>query len=127
SYESGVRTTFPDTAPGVDRFSLDRTHVLIGDFTQFPIAARVGREVLHFGTSTGVARLDTLSIGTPLTTEVFENRQAAAGLEFAWPTPPLRPLPAPVVVPRVSPLVVAPAVQQIARWLGYTPLPQRPI
>jgi hypothetical protein len=119
-----VQTGVPGT--GVDRFTLDRTHILVGDFTQFPIAARFGVETLHFGTSTGVARLDTLSIGTPLTTEVFENRQTAGGLEFAWPTPPLRPLPPPVVVPRVSPLVVAPAVYQIARWLGYTPLPQRP-
>lgn len=111
---------------GVDRFTLDRTHITVGDLMQFPIAARFGVEVLHFGTSTGVARLDTLSIGTPLTTEVFENRQTAGGLEFAWPTPPRQPLPAPVVVPRVSPLVVAPAVSQLMRWLGYTPLPERP-
>lgn len=121
---SPVFTGVPGT--GVDRFTLDRTHILVGDLMQFPIAARFGVETLHFGTSTGVARLDTLSIGTPLTTEVFENRQTAGGLEFAWPTPPLRPLPAPVVVPKVSPLVVAPAVQQIARWLGYAPPPQRP-
>jgi hypothetical protein len=134
-FDSGTGAIFPTgnspvvpTIPGVgvDRFTLDRTHILVGDFTQFPIAARFGVETLHFGTSTGVARLDTLSIGTPLTTEVFENRQIAGGLEFAWPTPPLRPLPPPVVVPKVSPLVVAPAVNQIARWLGYTPLPQRP-
>jgi hypothetical protein len=111
---------------GVDRFTLDRTHISVGDLMQFPIAARFGVEVLHFGTSTGVARLDTLSIGTPLTTEVFENRQTAGGLEFAWPTPPRQPPPAPVVVPRVSPLVVAPAVSQLMRWLGYTPLPERP-
>ena len=111
---------------GVDRFTLDRTHISVGDLMQFPIAARFGVEVLHFGTSTGVARLDTLSIGTPLTTEVFENRQTAGGLEFAWPTPPRQPPPAPVVVPRVSPLVIAPAVSQLARWLGYTPLPERP-
>src|SRR5882672_3379489 len=111
---------------GVDRFTLDRTHISVGDLMQFPIAARFGVEVLHFGTSTGVARLDTLSIGTPLTTEVFENRQTAGGLEFAWPTPPRQPPPAPVVIPRVSPLVVAPAVSQLARWLGYTPLPERP-
>lgn len=119
-----VVTGVPGT--GVDRFTLDRTHVLVGDLMQFPIAARFGVETLHFGTSTGVARLDTLSIGTPLTTEVFENRQTAGGLEFAWPTPPLRPPPAPVVVPKVSPLVVAPAVQQIASWMGYVPPPQRP-
>ncbi len=120
---SPVFTGIPGT--GVDRFTLDRTHILVGDLMQFPIAARFGVETLHFGTSTGVARLDTLSIGTPLTTEVFENRQTAGGLEFAWPTPPLQPLPAPVVVPKVNPLVVAPAVQQIARWLGYVPPPQR--
>jgi hypothetical protein len=134
-FDSGTGAIFPTgnspvipTTPGVgvDRFTLDRTHILVGDLMQFPIAARFGVEVVHFGTSTGVARLDTLSIGTPLTTEVFENRQTAGGLEFAWPTPPRQPPPAPVVVPRVSPLVVAPAVSQLMRWLGYTPLPERP-
>jgi len=127
-FPTGNNPVVPATTPGlgVDRFTLDRTHILIGDLMQFPIAARFGVETLHFGTSTGVARLDTLSIGTPLTTEVFENRQTAGGLEFAWPTPPRQPLPAPVVIPRVSPLVVAPAVSQLARWLGYTPLPERP-
>jgi hypothetical protein len=135
NWDNGSNPIFPNTPlveplPGVpttpiDRFTLDRTHVFIGDFTQFPIAARFGREVMHFGTSTGVARLDTLSIGTPLTTEVFENRQNTAGFEFAWPTPPLAPPPAPVVVPPVQPLVLAPAVNSFARWLGYKPLPQR--
>jgi hypothetical protein len=134
-FDNGTGAIFPTgnspvvpTIPGVgvDRFTLDRTHILVGDLMQFPIAARFGVEAVHFGTSTGVARLDTLSIGTPLTTEVFENRQTAGGLEFAWPTPPRQPPPAPHVVPRVSPLVVAPAVSQLARWLGYTPLPERP-
>ena len=134
-FDNGTGAIFPTgnnpvvpTTPGVgvDRFTLDRTHISIGDLMQFPIAARFGVETLHFGTSTGVARLDTLSIGTPLTTEVFENRQTAGGLEFAWPTPPRQPPPAPVVIPRVSPPVVAPAVSQLARWLGYTPLPERP-
>src|SRR5258705_9333551 len=127
-FPTGNNPVVPTTTPGlgVDRFTLDRTHISIGDLMQFPIAARFGVETLHFGTSTGVARLDTLSIGTPLTTEVFENRQTAGGLEFAWPTPPRQPPPAPVVIPRVSPLVVAPAVSQLARWLGYTPLPDRP-
>ena len=127
-FPTGNQPVVPTNIPGigVDRFTLDRTHITVGDLMQFPIAARFGVEVLHFGTSTGVARLDTLSIGTPLTTEVFENRQTAGGLEFAWPTPPRQPPPAPVVVPRVSPLVVAPAVSQLMRWLGYTPLPERP-
>jgi len=127
-FPTGNQPVVPTNLPGigVDRFTLDRTHISVGDLMQFPIAARFGVEVLHFGTSTGVARLDTLSIGTPLTTEVFENRQTAGGLEFAWPTPPRQPPPAPVVVPRVSPLVIAPAVSQLMRWLGYTPLPERP-
>ena len=134
-FDNGTGAIFPTgnspvvpgiTGVGVDRFTLDRTHISVGDLMQFPIAARFGVEVLHFGTSTGVARLDTLSIGTPLTTEVFENRQTAGGLEFAWPTPPRQPPPAPVVIPRVSPLVIAPAVSRLARWLGYTPLPERP-
>ena len=125
-FPTGNSPVVPTLATGVDRFTLDRTHILVGDLMQFPIAARFGVETLHFGTSTGVARLDTLSIGTPLTTEVFENRQTAGGLEFAWPTPPRQPPPAPVVVPRVSPQVVAPAVSQIMSWVGYTPLPQRP-
>ena len=127
-FPTGNQPVVPTNLPGVgvDRFTLDRTHISVGDLMQFPIAARFGVEVLHFGTSTGVARLDTLSIGTPLTTEVFENRQTAGGLEFAWPTPPRQPPPVPVVVPRVSPLVVAPAVSQLMRWLGYTPLPERP-
>ena len=127
-FPTGNQPVVPTNLPGVgvDRFTLDRTHILVGDLMQFPIAARFGVETLHFGTSTGVARLDTLSIGTPLTTEVFENRQTAGGLEFAWPTPPRQPPPAPVVVPRVSPLVVAPAVRQLMGWLGYTPLPERP-
>jgi hypothetical protein len=130
AFDPGTNTTFPVTpitTNGVDRITLDRTHFVIGDLMQFPIAARLGREVLHFGTSTGVARLDTLSIGTPLTTEVFENRQTAVGLEFAWPTPPLKPPPAPVTVPPVRPLVIAPLVTQFARWVGYTPPPQRPV
>jgi hypothetical protein len=109
----------------VDRFTLDRTHISIGNFELFPIGARLGREVLPFGTSTGVARLDTLSIGTPLTTEVFENRQTVAGLEVAFPTAPLRPPAAPVVVPKARPLFLAPLVSNFARQVGYKPLPQR--
>jgi hypothetical protein len=113
------------TGAAIDRFTLDRAHISVGDLMQFPFAARFGREVLHFGSSTGVARLDTLSIGTPLTTAVFENRQTFAGFEFAFPTPPPLPAPAPVVEPPVRPLVLAPLVKEIAQRLGYVPLPQR--
>jgi hypothetical protein len=124
-FDSGTDPIFPFTTTPVDRFTLDRTHISIGNFELFPIAARLGREVLPFGTSTGVARLDTLSIGTPLTTEVFESRQTAVGLEFAFPTPPLGPPAPPVVVPKAQPQFIAPLVNSFARRLGYTPLPQR--
>jgi hypothetical protein len=33
---------------GVDRFTLDRTHISVGDLMQFPIAARFGVEVFAF-------------------------------------------------------------------------------
>src|ERR1700730_17147477 len=131
SFDTGTGTIFPtsnlELAPGVDRCTLDRAHIEIGDVTQFPITARVAFGSLPFGTTTGVQRLDTLSLVTPLTTEVFENRQTAAGLEFALPTPPLGPPPPPVVVPPVQPLVVAPLVRTFAQWLGYTPLPPRAV
>jgi hypothetical protein len=130
AFDRGATPAFPTTnppAPPVDRFTLDRTNIRIGDLTQFPVAARFGYEVLHFGTSTGVARLDTLSINTPLTTAVFENRQIAGGIEFAFPTPPLQP-PGPLAdIPPVRPLVVAPLVSNLMRAMGYTPLPQRAV
>jgi hypothetical protein len=117
--------TILGTGAAIDRFTLDRTHISVGNLMQFPLAARFGREVVHFGSSTGVARLDTLSIGTPLTTAVFENRETIAGFEFAFPTPPPMPAPAPVVEPPVRPLVLAPLVKDIAQRLGYVPLPER--
>jgi len=124
SYDNGSTKflTATGTSASVDRFSLDRAHVTVGDLMQFPIAARFGFEVQHFGTSTGVARLDTLSLTTPLTTAVFENRQTAGGLEFALPTPPRGPLPAPVVEPPVQPLFLAPLVKHMAGRLGYIPV-----
>jgi hypothetical protein len=135
TWESGsalqAQTTGPlfpttlGTGAAIDRFTLDRAHISVGDLMQFPLAARFGREVMHFGSSTGVARLDTLSIGTPLTTAVFENRQTFAGFEFAFPTPPPMPPPQPVIEPPVRPLVLAPLVKGIAQRLGYVPLPQR--
>lgn len=129
SYETGTGLLFPTTSPllgpGVDRFLVDRTHITIGDIYQFPVVARFAREVVPFGTSTGVARLDTLSLVTPLTTEVFENKQTVAGFEFGFPTPPLQPPPPPVIVPPVQPLVVAPFVRTLAQALGYAPPPRR--
>src|SRR3977135_679438 len=59
-FDNGAGAIFPTgnspvvpTTPGlgVDRFTLDRTHISIGDLMQFTIAARCGVEALHFGRS----------------------------------------------------------------------------
>lgn len=126
---TGFSATDPGASPGlsagVDRINVDRATITIGDLQRFPIFLRAGRDVLDFGTSTGIARADTLSITGPLTIDAFETRRDAIGIGFSFPTPPLAPAPPPVVIPPVQPLVVAPLVSSMARVLGYTPPPAR--
>jgi hypothetical protein len=110
---------------GVDRIRLDRGTITIGDVQRFPIYARMGRDVLAFGTSTGIARVDTLSLSGPLSVEAFESRQDVLGIGFAFPTPALAPLPPPVVIPPVQPLVINPLISSMANLLGYSPPPVR--
>jgi hypothetical protein len=100
--------------------------VTIGDVQRFPLYAKVGRDVLSFGTSTGIHRADTLSVDNPLTIEVFETRRNSVGIGFAFPTPAAGPPPPAVVVPPVRPLVLNPAVSAFARGLGYQPTLLRP-
>ncbi|HYZ33833.1 MAG TPA: hypothetical protein VE684_16310 [Crenalkalicoccus sp.] len=122
SYDRGTNVLFP-TVEGfpqaVDRFNLDRATITVGDPQLFPLYFRGGRDVLSFGTSTGIARLDTLSLAGPLTTEAFETREDFLGFGFAFPTPELGPLPPPVVIPPVRPLVVSPLVKSAVQLLGY--------
>ena len=58
--QSSTNTLFPTTtafnAPNVDRFTLDKGYVTIGDVQQFPLYSRVGLDYLPFGLSTGVRR-----------------------------------------------------------------------
>jgi len=129
AYDSGTGIQFPTTegfATGVDRLTVDRAVMTIGDVQRFPLFLRVGRDVLPFGSSTGVHRADVLSITNPLTVDVFETRKTSVGIGFAWPTPEPGPSPRPVVVPTVQPLVIGPFVSRAAQWMGYRPLPQRP-
>jgi len=113
--------TSPSFGSTVDRFIVDRAAVTIGDVQRFPIFAKVGRDVLPFGTGTGIHRADVLSIENPLTIEVFETRRNSVGFGFALPTPPAGPPLPGVVIPPVRPLVLAPAVSSLARYLGYRP------
>lgn len=113
-------------ASGVDRITIDRATVTVGDVQRFPLYIKAGQDVLPFGTSTGVHRTDTLSIENPLTIETFEMRRVAVGIGFGLPTPALAPPGPPQYPPAVRPLVISPLVGSLARHLGYSPPPARP-
>jgi hypothetical protein len=111
---------------GVDRITLDRALVTIGDLTRFPFYVRAGRMTLPFGISTGVHRADVLTIENPLTIDAFETRKTAIGLGFGFPTPPLTRTPLPVFAPRVNPRLINPLIGPLAEEMGYKPIPSRP-
>ena len=128
NYNDGSGVLFPTTNGtnlGVDRITVDRATVLIGDVQRFPFYLKVGRDVLPFGTSTGIHRSDVLSLENPLTVEIFETKANTVGIGFALPTPTPGPPPPPVVAPTVKPLVVNPLLSAVANYLGYTPPPVR--
>lgn len=127
-YDNGTSVLFPTSkgfSQGVDRITVDRAAVLIGDTQRFPLFVKVGRDVLPFGISTGLHRVDVLSIDNPLTVEVFETRRNTIGIGFALPTPPQGPPPKGQIIPPVSPLVLNPLVSSFGRLLGYNALPAR--
>ena len=129
AYDNGTGLQFPTTegfTTGVDRLTVDRAVMTIGDVQRFPLFLRVGRDVLPFGSSTGVHRADVLSITNPLTIDVFETRKTSVGIGFAWPTPEAGPAARPVIVPVAQPRVIGPFVGRAAQWMGYRPLPHRP-
>jgi hypothetical protein len=128
-YDTGTNVQFPTAQTfntGIDRFIVDRAAVTIGDIQRFPLYAKFGRDVLSYGTSTGVHRADVLSVENPLTIEVFETRANSIGFGFALPTPAAGPPPPGVIVPPVRPLVINPAFSAFAKGLGYQPTPVRP-
>src|SRR4029453_13721009 len=55
-FPTGNQPVVPTNLPGVgvDRFTLDRTHILVGDLMQFPIAARFGVELFLLVTPTAL-------------------------------------------------------------------------
>jgi len=125
SFQSPTNSLFPTTpsfnATNVDRFTLDKGYVTIGDVQRFPLYSRVGLDYLPFGLSTGVHRNDVLSIVNPLTIEAFQIRKPVVGIGFAVPTPAAAPPPPTMIVPPVDPLVVAPFVSWAAKSMGYKP------
>jgi len=131
-FDPGLNPLFPTSQAGstaglgIDRITVDRATVTIGDPLRFPLFVRGGRDVIPFGTSTGFTRTSGLSIESPLTIQVFETRTNLVQIGFEFPTPELTRPPPPVVAPPVQPLVVAPLVNQFAHWLGYQPSTTRP-
>ena len=129
TYSNGTDVLFPTTTgfrAGIDRLLVDKATVTIGDTQRFPFFLKGGLDVVPFGSSTGVARLDSLAINTPLTTEAFETRRTIAGFGFEFPTPaPAPPTPS-QTVPTVRPRVINPLFGSFARGLGYAPLQGRP-
>ena len=94
SYQSATSILFPTTPSfntGVDRFTADKAFLTIGDIQKFPLFASAGLKYLEFGSSTGVHRVDVLSVANPLTVEAFELRNPAIGIGFGLPTPALKP------------------------------------
>ena len=73
--------------------TVDRGTITFGDVQRFPLYVKAGRDVLGYGTSTGVHRTDVLSVENPLTIEVFETRRNFIGFGFALPTPTPAPPP----------------------------------
>ena len=110
---------------GVDRLTVSRATLTIGDLQRFPIYVKAGRDVLPFGISTGVHRIDLVTLNNPLTIDAFETRRNAFGIGFALPTPPAAPPPKPQIVPPSRPLVINPLISSLSESMGYAPLPVR--
>src|SRR5467141_1166282 len=110
---------------GVDQLTVSRATLTIGDLQRFPIYVKAGRDVLPFGISTGVHRIDLVTLNDPLTIDAFETRRNAVGIGFALPTPPAAPPPKPQIVPPSRPLVINPLISSLSESMGYAPLPVR--
>jgi hypothetical protein len=127
-YDNGTSVLFPTSNGfnmGVDRITVDRATVTLGDVQKFPLFVRVGRDVLPFGISTGVHRADLLSIDNPLSVEVFETRRNSVGIGFALPTPPVGPPPKSEIIPPVHPVALNPLISSFSQLLGYKPIPTK--
>jgi len=102
-FDPGLNPLFPTSQAGtaaglgIDRITVDRATVTVGDPLRFPLFVRGGRDVIPFGTSTGFTRTSGLSIESPLTIQAFETRTNLVQIGFEFPTPALTRPPPPVV------------------------------
>jgi hypothetical protein len=116
----------------VDRLTVRRGFITIGDTTRFPLFVTSGRDVVPFGISTGDPVTDVLTIVDPLTVEVFETKEDFLMFGFEAPVPP-PPAPlssgAPAAPEAPRPLLFNPVGRMIAtslcRYCGPPPLPTK--
>lgn len=119
-YLQGDDFLFPTTeggVTGVDRFSVRRGIITIGNIDKYPVFITTGRDFVPFGISTGDPVADVLAIVDPLTIEVFETQEDFVMFGFALPTPPP---PAPVSqysVPAIAPrpILFKPVARELVR------------
>jgi hypothetical protein len=134
-YFDGTDFLFPtneNDEVAVDRLTVRRGFITIGDTTRFPLFVTCGRDVVPFGISTGDPVTDVLTIVDPLTVEVFETKEDFLMFGFEAPVPPP---PAPVssgtpAAPEAPrPLLFNPLGRMIATCLcpycGPPPLPTK--
>jgi hypothetical protein len=106
---------------GVDRFTVRRGIITIGNTAKYPLYATTGRDFVPFGISTGDPVLDVLTITDPLTVEVFQTQEDFVMIGFEMPTPPP---PAPVSAYSVPPIAPRPVLfNPLGRALVHTICP----
>ncbi len=135
-YFDGADFLFPTNEGdevAVDRLTVRRGFITIGDTTRYPVFITSGRDTVPFGISTGDPVTDVLTINDPLTVEVFETKEDFLLFGFELPVPPP---PAPVssgspaapAAPR--PILFNPLARMLATsvcpYCGPPPAPVKP-
>jgi hypothetical protein len=90
-------------AVGVDRFTVRRGIITLGNTTRYPLFITTGRDTVPFGISTGDPVTDVLTIVDPLTVEVFETQEDFVMFGFEMPVPPPPPPVSPYSAPAPAP------------------------
>jgi hypothetical protein len=105
-YFDGQDFLFPTTEAdevGVDRFTVRRGTITLGNLARYPLYITTGRDFVPFGISTGDPVTDVLTIVDPLTVEVFETQEDNITFGFELPVPPPPPPVSAYSVPPVAP------------------------
>jgi hypothetical protein len=103
-----------DDEVAIDRLTVRQAWVMVGDLSNYPLFALIGRDVVPFGISTGDPITDVLTINDPLTVEVFETREDFVLFGYAGPVCCSPPAGKPVPAPPVRPLIFNPIARRVA-------------